>query len=478
MRLTPLEGVGSYSVTLTNLYPHGYGDDKAPFEDPASEVYTAKFVVVDGEVVGLGFFDVAIGDTTRRMRKGGSVTCTIGFISHLIDLSPLHITQSDCSSPPVTQDDLKSVLEHEIRNHVWEFSPMRFATRVCQRTRKTSADVLEVKQRMEIADDIDRADYYDLAVDEPAFQEVFEKCRKDLDTSTFISRFQAAKGGIEGKQDCTQLVAFLNACVALVKSKCPDLAETSVYSQLEFLVYGRPTQDGIEGEKPLKPDIVGVSSPDSQSSEDWRNKRFYWCPPSATEPLPPNAADIQIGIPLEVQDEWPELLRQAATYGHALFAANPLRVYALVLACNPVEWDLRFLLFHRGGLSCSKPLSLVTQRGQEEMLWIWMALFTCKTLAEETQSHCMQTLRRFCIVLCVVAVVLRTCSNFHTLTAPSPISPPSPQLVVHRLQLRPSPIPNPVQATLEDVIDQPVTAEKKGVKMAGKAKKEDVSIAA
>ncbi|KAF7316339.1 hypothetical protein MIND_00152700 [Mycena indigotica] len=393
-------------------------------------------------------------------------------------------TQSDCSSPPVTQDDLKSVLEHEIRNHVWEFSPMRFATRVCQRTRKTSADVLEVKQRMEIADDIDRADYYDLAVDEPAFQEVFEKCRKDLDTSTFISRFQAAKGGIEGKQDCTPLVEFLNACLALVKSKCPDLAETSIYSKLEFLVYDRPTQDGIEGEKSLKPDIVGVSPPDSQSGEDWRNKRFYWCPPSATEPLPPNAADIQIGIPLEVQDEWPELLRQAATYGHALFAANPLRVYALVLACNPVEWDFRFLLFHRGGLSCSKPLSLVTQRGQEEMLWIWMALLTCKTVGDiglppwyngvemllPVGGGNAKSLHANIEEVLHSAMCCRgRATNVFKLSYPNkrPVADLAPIATARRPQTPASTVSDTksgasdILANKEDVIDQPVTAEKK-----------------
>ncbi|KAJ7064936.1 beta-lactamase/transpeptidase-like protein [Mycena amicta] len=74
LRLSPVQGTEDheYRVLLSSLYTAGYGDDETPFEDPSSEEYTARFVMEDGKVVGLGLFGVAQGDTWR-LRKGGSV---------------------------------------------------------------------------------------------------------------------------------------------------------------------------------------------------------------------------------------------------------------------------------------------------------------------------------------------------------------------------------------------------------------------
>jgi hypothetical protein len=60
-----------YTVELSNLYVDGYGVDRTPFEDVASEGLTATFAVENGTVVGLGLF-VAM-DESWRMKKGGSI---------------------------------------------------------------------------------------------------------------------------------------------------------------------------------------------------------------------------------------------------------------------------------------------------------------------------------------------------------------------------------------------------------------------
>ncbi|KAJ7204677.1 beta-lactamase/transpeptidase-like protein [Mycena pura] len=78
LRLSPVPGSRDYeyAVQLTNLYPDGYGADRTPFEDPASEDFVAKFVMnSNGDVVGLGFFGVAQG-TSWRSKRGGSVRDT------------------------------------------------------------------------------------------------------------------------------------------------------------------------------------------------------------------------------------------------------------------------------------------------------------------------------------------------------------------------------------------------------------------
>ncbi|KAJ7666542.1 hypothetical protein B0H17DRAFT_879763, partial [Mycena rosella] len=56
-----------------------------------------------------------------------------------------------------------------------------------------------------------------------------------------------------------------------------------------------------------------------------------------------------IQIPVEVKDNWPDMVAQAATYARCLFSASPSRAFALVLAYHHTDCELRFLIFHRGG---------------------------------------------------------------------------------------------------------------------------------
>lgn len=51
-------GNNTFDLALTNLFTEGYGDSKTPFEAYEMDTYEAQveFVVVDGEVVGFGFF--------------------------------------------------------------------------------------------------------------------------------------------------------------------------------------------------------------------------------------------------------------------------------------------------------------------------------------------------------------------------------------------------------------------------------------
>ncbi|KAF7361230.1 Beta-lactamase domain-containing protein [Mycena sanguinolenta] len=58
-------------ATLSTLYVDGYGADRTPFEDLLDEIYTAKFMVEDGAVIGLGFFIAR--QESWRAKKGGSV---------------------------------------------------------------------------------------------------------------------------------------------------------------------------------------------------------------------------------------------------------------------------------------------------------------------------------------------------------------------------------------------------------------------
>ena len=68
------------------------------------------------------------------------------------------------------------------------------------------------------------------------------------------------------------------------------------------------------------------------------------------------------------------MVNQAATYARCLFNASPPRQFAVVLGFRHSRAELRFLLFHRRGLTGSHPLSVNTESGQEEMLRILLSI--------------------------------------------------------------------------------------------------------
>ena len=67
---------------------------------------------------------------------------------------------------------------------------------------------------------------------------------------------------------------------------------------------------------------------------------------------------LRLLIPVEVKSIDAELVRQAASYGRALNSAIPLRAFELVLGYNCAQDRFRFFIFHRGGLTSSKGISL------------------------------------------------------------------------------------------------------------------------
>ncbi|KAJ7903406.1 hypothetical protein B0H14DRAFT_3679709 [Mycena olivaceomarginata] len=65
-------------------------------------------------------------------------------------------------------------------------------------------------------------------------------------------------------------------------------------------------------------------------------------------------------LPVAVNKDWVHMLSQANNYARCLFDANPSRAFALVLAYNHRTYELRFLIFHRGGLTSHAPLNSAT----------------------------------------------------------------------------------------------------------------------
>lgn len=146
------------------------------------------------------------------------------------------------------------------------------------------------------------------------------------------------------------------------------------YHDLEFVV-GTQMVDGIEGAAALRPDIVGGKGiSESRGGHCWK--------PLADQPA------CQVMLPVEVKNCWRKLVAQAATYARSLFGADPMRVFALILGFNHDKNQLRFLVFHRGGLAASEPCDLTKKDGFEDVARLFLTLATWRTAAEAGFTTC------------------------------------------------------------------------------------------
>ena len=113
---------------------------------------------------------------------------------------------------------------------------------------------------------------------------------------------------------------------------------SSHHKSLSFSKY----DDGVDGAHALKPELVGCDQEISKS------KKVPW---------------HAIRIPVEIKNSWPDMVAQAATYARCMFAASSGRQYALVIALNHISTEVRFLFFHRGGLTASPAFNLKQNDG-------------------------------------------------------------------------------------------------------------------
>ncbi|KAJ3990601.1 hypothetical protein F5050DRAFT_1582639 [Lentinula boryana] len=112
--------------------------------------------------------------------------------------------------------------------------------------------------------------------------------------------------------------------------------------------------------KSLKPDGAGVVGFEADELDN-----LFWSPPAEG-----------MAIPVEIKGNWSELVLQAATYARCMFSASPLRQFVLIIGYKYNEHSLRFLVFHRGGCTSSKPLDLDKPDGQKAFIHLLVSILT------------------------------------------------------------------------------------------------------
>jgi hypothetical protein len=216
-------------------------------------------------------------------------------------------SHSPLAMPPMTQDHLENVMKDEFARATWE-----------------SIEILKelLPHDMKVVDAVCK----ELEKQQLSSAYFQPKPPRKLSSST---KSQQDPWPMEkGEPDYYgPVIRVLNATL---KAALKRQKKLSYYSSLCFSVYDRPVVEGKDGSHPLKPDGLGCNGEISPTEKvSWR--------------------DIRIAV--EVKGAWPELVAQAAAYSRCMFASSRGQNYNLVIGFNHKTCEVRFLFFHRGGVT-------------------------------------------------------------------------------------------------------------------------------
>ena len=247
-----------------------------------------------------------------------------------------------------SQDELLSQMEAEIADQTFQFPASTLARMLSAKQPKAGVGA--------VGDPL-MLDQYDCAVD----TEPFQNALKDVSHKLAPRRIQTQGSGEVGFYP--DLAKFLTTCIRECHKsldKEEEAPQNRWYRDLQFVKAKQPV-DRIEGAV-LKPDLTGGVGVSAISEE-----RLSWV-------LPEGEPDHQLTIPVEVKNNWRDMVLQASTYARALFSVDRPRSFALTLTFNQDTHGSRFLVLHRGGVTASELCNISEADGQKNILRLFLAL--------------------------------------------------------------------------------------------------------
>jgi protein kinase-like protein len=146
--------------------------------------------------------------------------------------------------------------------------------------------------------------------------------------------------------------------------------------QLRFHKFGKEVKETYGSQKGLKPSGVGILGP-----------------------LPTKTGDLSwehIEVSIECKGRVKRMVRQSGTYARCCLITNQRRFFSLVIGFNFSTLEAYVFLFHRSGLSSSRPLKVTTREGFEGLVGHIVGILSIKDEA----AYCLDPTRfqnMFCI---------------------------------------------------------------------------------
>ena len=186
----------------------------------------------------------------------------------------------------------------------------------------------------------------------PAPQQIIDKVSKQL--KNFDSVLRKADRRLAERSVYEPFASLLNT----IHDKTMDQLQMSTHNDnLCFSIYDREMAEGLDGAAPLKPDVIGTNR------VILPGEKIKW-------------TDSYQMVPVEVKGDWLQLVAQAATYARCIFATGR-RLFVLVIALRHTTREVRFLFFHRSGLSSTTPAKLTTDEGWNRFISAVVGITAC-----------------------------------------------------------------------------------------------------
>ena len=205
-------------------------------------------------------------------------------------------------------------------------------------------------------------EHFDFLVDKPFFNKAVTTAAASLERS-YITIQWPSNGPERRYYDpfATFLNEMVKACHYALDREEGSPRSTRWYHKLEFHhSKERHVHDGVDGAA----NIHGLieSDPNKKASIMW----------VTTD----GAMENKLVLPVEVEGDLKELFGQCATYARCLFAAEPYRRFALVVAFHHKTSHVYFLIFHRSGLTCNRKSSvdISTPTGRRLCIRLFMTI--------------------------------------------------------------------------------------------------------
>ncbi|KAJ8518710.1 hypothetical protein ONZ45_g4263 [Pleurotus djamor] len=141
--------------------------------------------------------------------------------------------------------------------------------------------------------------------------------------------------------------------------------------KLKFYAFNREMLESVGYAFPLKPDLLTSGEPIKEGTA-----KPSW---------------LSVDMPGVVEDDWPAMIAQAATYARACFGADDSRYFIPVLTFHQTNAEFRLCFFHRGGILATPCMKLLTTKGFTQFVSTLVGIFNWATPQEAglcaTQSH-------------------------------------------------------------------------------------------
>ncbi|KAJ3746953.1 hypothetical protein EV360DRAFT_76380 [Lentinula raphanica] len=265
-----------------------------------------------------------------------------------------HKSSSRHTSETEFWEDSRDEIRFKLQGNVWQFTADQLAKVLSAKTRDRDPSPLA-------PGDVDSLDNYNIHIDKFG-SDIKVACQEFVSQSPEVLLSSAG-------DDYRGIVELMNMGIGMCLAQLPKDREV-FYRNLKFCVWDKSMKDALEGLESCTPwhgaGIVGVG--------DLMPDQLFWSLP--------DEGGSQMAIPLEVNNDWRELVLQAGTNAYCLFGASPLRQFALLVGYNHKEHALRFLVFHRGSCTASVSSDLDKVAGQEGFIRSLFSIFTWRTRAD------------------------------------------------------------------------------------------------